>query len=252
MVYLMSIITTRTPRYSRFETIMNKRYLIVGASKGIGNAIARILHEAGNEIIALSRTEGDLAELDRVTYFEYDATLPKGFPEIDESIDGVVYCPGSINLRPFNRLSEKDFLDDFMVNLLGAVRVIQKTLPNLKQSKEPAIVLFSTVAVQTGMGFHSSVSASKGAVEGLTRSLAAEFAPSLRVNCIAPSLTETPLTERLLNTPDKRKASAARHPLNKVGAAADIAAMAVFLLSEKASFITGQIIHVDGGMSAVR
>ncbi len=230
---------------------MNRRYLIVGASKGIGNSLARILSDEGNEIIALSRTEGDLAEIGNVSFYEYDATLTDGFPEIEGSIDGVVYCPGSINLRPFNRLTEKDFLDDLSVNLLGAVRVIQKTLPNLRQSDAPSILMFSTVAVQTGMGFHSSVSAAKGAVEGLTRSLAAELAPSIRVNCIAPSLTETPLAEKLLNTPEKRDASAERHPLKKIGTPYDIASMAAFLLSEKAAFVTGQIIHVDGGMSSI-
>ncbi len=226
--------------------------MIVGASKGIGNSLARILSDEGNEIIALSRTEGDLAEIGSVTFYKYDATLTDGFPEIEGSIDGVVYCPGSINLRPFNRLTEKDFLEDLLVNLLGAVRVIQKTLPNLKQSDAPSILMFSTVAVQTGMGFHSSVSAAKGAVEGLTRSLAAELAPAIRVNCIAPSLTETPLAERLLNTPEKRDASAERHPLKKIGTPYDIASMAAFLLSEKAAFVTGQIIHVDGGMSSIR
>ena len=231
---------------------MDRRYLIVGASKGIGNALAQILSEEGNEIIAMSRTEGDLAEVDNVTFYNYDATLNDGIHDIEGPIDGVVYCPGSINLRPFNRLTEKDFSDDLSVNLLGAVRVIQSTLPNLKQSATPSIVMFSTVAVQTGMSFHSSISAAKGAVEGLTRSLAAELAPSIRVNCIAPSLTETVLTERLLNTPEKREASSARHPLKKIGTPNDIAAMAAFLLSEKAAFITGQIIHVDGGMGSIR
>ncbi len=234
------------------ESIMNRRYLIVGASKGIGNAVARILSEDGVEIIGLSRTEGSLSEIGNTTFYKYDATLPDGFPEIEGPLDGVVYSPGSINLRPFNRLTEKDFLNDLTINLLGAVRVIQRALPNLKQSTAPSIVMFSTVAVQTGMSFHSSVSAAKGAVEGLTRSLAAELAPFIRVNCIAPSLTETSLTERLLNTPEKRDTSAARHPLKKVGMPHDIASMAAFLLSEKAAFITGQIIHVDGGMSAIR
>ena len=231
---------------------MNRRYLIVGASKGIGRELARILLAEGNAIIALSRTEGTLAGIENVTYFNYDATLPDGFPEIDGSIDGVVYCPGSVNLRPFNRLTEKDFLDDISLNLLGAVRVIQRTLPNLKQSASTSIVMFSTVAVQTGMSFHSSISAAKGAVEGLTRSIAAELAPSIRVNCIAPSLTETGLTEKLLNTSEKREVSAARHPLKKVGTPHEIASMAAFLLSENASFITGQIVHVDGGMSSLR
>ncbi len=202
--------------------------------------------------MALSRSEGELANLDNVTYNIYDAAESTGFPEVTGSVDGVAYCPGSINLKPFHRLTEKEFVDDFNINLLGAVRTIQKLLPNLKEADEPSIVLFSTVAVQTGMGFHASVSAAKGAVEGLTRSLAAEFAPKIRVNCIAPSLTDTPLAERLLNTPEKREASAARHPLKKVGMPDDIASMAEFLLTGKSGWITGQIFHIDGGMSSVR
>jgi 3-oxoacyl-[acyl-carrier protein] reductase len=231
---------------------MKKRIVIVGASKGIGYALARNLSNGGHSITALSRSEGDLAGLDNVTYHSFDATGTAEFPEIGGVVDGVVYCPGSINLKPFHRLTEKDFADDLSINLLGAVKTIQKLLPNLKEADEPSIVLFSTVAVQTGMGFHASVSAAKGAVEGLTRSLAAEFAPKIRVNCIAPSLTDTPLTERLLSSPEKREASAARHPLKKIGTADDIAAMAEFLLTGNAGWITGQILHVDGGMGAVR
>ena len=135
---------------------------------------------------------------------------------------------------------------------MGAIAVIQKLLPNLKQAETSSIVLFSTVAVQTGMGFHASIAASKGAIEGLARSLASEFAPKIRVNCIAPSLTDTPLAERLLNSPEKREASAARHPLKAIGAPADIASAAAFLLSDQASWMTGQILHIDGGMSSVR
>ncbi|HQX55628.1 MAG TPA: SDR family oxidoreductase [Pyrinomonadaceae bacterium] len=231
---------------------MQKRYLVVGASKGIGNSLAKMLTADGNTVIAISRTEGELAGMEGVDFQTYDVASDEPLPTIEGIIDGVVYCPGSINLRPFNRLTETDFVSDMQINLLGAVRVIQHYLPNLKISENGSIVLFSTVAVQTGMGFHASVSAAKGAVEGLTRALAAEFAPKIRVNCIAPSLTDTPLAEKLLNTPEKRDASAARHPLKKVGTAADIAEMAAFLLSEKSAWITGQILHVDGGMGSVR
>ncbi len=231
---------------------MKKRIVIVGASKGIGLALTRNLSSGGHSITALSRSEGVLSGLDNVTYHSFDATGSAEFPEISGVVDGVVYCPGSINLKPFHRLTEKDFADDLSINLLGAVKTIQKLLPNLKEADEPSIVLFSTVAVQTGMGFHASVSAAKGAVEGLTRSLAAEFAPKIRVNCIAPSLTDTPLAERLLNSPEKRDASAARHPLKKIGTADDIAAMAEFLLTGNSGWITGQILHVDGGMGSLR
>ena len=182
--------------------------MVVGASKGIGNSLAKMLTADGNTVIAISRTEGELAGMEGVDFQTYDVASDEPLPTIEGIIDGVVYCPGSINLRPFNRLTETDFVSDMQINLLGAVRVIQHYLPNLKISENGSIVLFSTVAVQTGMGFHASVSAAKGAVEGLTRALAAEFAPKIRVNCIAPSLTDTPLAEKLLNTPEKRDASA--------------------------------------------
>ena len=231
---------------------MKKRIVIVGASKGIGYALARNLSKGGHAVMALSRSEGDLAGLENVTYHFYDAAESAEFPDIDGAVDGVVYCPGSINLKPFHRLTEKDFVDDFNINLLGAVRTIQKLLPNLKEAEEPSVVLFSTVAVQTGMGFHASVSAAKGAVEGLTRSLAAEFAPKIRVNCIAPSLTDTPLAEKLLNTPEKREASVARNPLKKVGTPDEVSSMAEFLLTGNSAWITGQIFHIDGGMGSLR
>jgi NAD(P)-dependent dehydrogenase (short-subunit alcohol dehydrogenase family) len=138
------------------------------------------------------------------------------------------------------------------IQVVGAVRVIQQVINKLKQSDNASIVLFSTVAVQTGFNFHSLVSASKGAIEGLTKALAAEFAPKVRINCIAPSITDTPLAGNLLNTPEKKEANAQRHPMKRVGEANDIAQVAAFLLSEKASWITGQIFHVDGGMSALK
>lgn len=231
---------------------MKKKIVIVGASKGVGNAIAKRLSGGGHSITAMSRTEADLESIQNVSYLEYDAVGTENFPEIEGPLDGVVYCPGSINLKPFNRLTEKDFLADLNVNLLGAVKTIQALLPNLQEAENPAIVLFSTVAVQTGMGFHASVSAAKGAVEGLTRSLAAEFAPKIRVNCIAPSLTDTPLAERLLSSPEKREAAEGRNPMRKVGTSDEVAAMAEFLLTGESHWITGQIFHVDGGMGTLR
>ena len=231
---------------------MNKHIVIVGASKGIGYALAKSLLEAGHSVTGLSRSESDLAGSVNYIHHTFDAAESAALPEIDGVVDGVVYCPGSINLKPFHRLSEKDFQSDFNINLLGAVKTIQAFLPNLKESDDPSIVLFSTVAVQTGMGFHASVSSAKGAVEGLTRSLAAEFAPKIRVNCIAPSLTDTPLAERLLNSPEKREAAAARNPLNKVGTPDEVASLAEFLLTGNSAWITGQIFGVDGGMGSLK
>lgn len=172
---------------------------------------------------------------------------------LPEILHGLVYCPGSIVLKPFQRLSIDDFLADFNLNLLGAVKVVQGCLTRLKKSPTgSSIVLFSTVAVKTGMAFHASVASAKGAVEGLTRALAAEFAPRIRVNAIAPSLTETPLAEKLLSNEDKRRAAAERHPLKRIGSPRDIAQLAVHLLSDNGSWITGQIMHVDGGMGSLR
>lgn len=173
-------------------------------------------------------------------------------PLIEKAIDGIVYCPGTINLKPLKSLKIEDFQKDFDINLLGAVRVINKYLNNLKSAKKPSIVLFSTVAVQTGMQYHASIASAKGAVEGLTRSLAAEFAPNIRVNCIAPSITSTPLAEKLLNNEAKLKASEDRHPLKRIGDAKEIAEIVGFLLSDKTGFITGQIIKVDGGISSIK
>jgi NAD(P)-dependent dehydrogenase (short-subunit alcohol dehydrogenase family) len=169
-----------------------------------------------------------------------------------DRLDGLVYCPGTINLKPFHRLKAEDFLEDFEINVMGAVKSIQDMLPLLKKSENASVVMFSTIAVQQGMGFHSSVAASKGAIEGFARALAAELAPKIRVNVVAPSIVNTPLADRLLNTDDKVKASEKRHPLQKIGTADDIAAMAQLLLSDESSWITGQIMHVDGGMSAIK
>jgi NAD(P)-dependent dehydrogenase (short-subunit alcohol dehydrogenase family) len=171
---------------------------------------------------------------------------------LPEKLDGVVYCPGSINLKPFARIKPEDFTNDFNLQVGGMIKVLQAVYPALKKSEAASVVVFSTVAVQMGLPFHTQVSASKGAIEGLTKALSAEWAPSVRVNCIAPSLTDTPLAAQLLNTEEKKAANALRHPLKKIGTATDIANMAAFLLSEKASWITGQVMHVDGGMSTIK
>lgn len=169
-----------------------------------------------------------------------------------ETIDGFAYCPGTINLKPFHGLKLEDFQMDFEVNVKGAIKTLQPIVKQLKKQGNASIVFFSTVAVQQGMPFHSSVAASKGALEGLTRSLAAELAPHVRVNCIAPSVTDTPLASRILSSEEKKEASGKRHALNRVGSADEVARLAAFLLSDESGWMTGQIIGLDGGMSAIR
>jgi NAD(P)-dependent dehydrogenase (short-subunit alcohol dehydrogenase family) len=229
-------------------------YVIIGGSQGIGLEITRQLSAGGHRVVVGSRTAGELNGLAGVTHIPVDVTandLPAA--SIPKKVDGLVYCPGSINLRPFRSLKPEDFLADYQINLLGAVRSIQSCLKALKKADgSAAIVLFSTVAVQTGMPFHASIASAKGALEGLTRSLAAELAPKIRVNAIAPSLTDTPLAASLLADEDKRMAAAHRHPLQRIGDPQEIAAAACYLLSAAGSWMTGQILHADGGMGAVR
>lgn len=229
-----------------------KNILIAGGTKGIGlEVVNQLVQHAALTVIARS-VEGEPG-MENIRYIQADLSqpLPENFT-LPEVLDGLIYCPGSINLKPFHRLNAEDFMADMQVNFLGAVRLIQAALPALKKSSGASVVLFSTVAVGLGMPFHASIAAAKGAVEGLTRSLAAELAPAIRVNCIAPSLTNTPLAEKLLSTPERAEAGAKRHPLQRVGTAAEIAGMACFLLSAEAAWMTGQVIHLDGGMSAVR
>ncbi|ESU18601.1 short chain dehydrogenase [Flavobacterium cauense R2A-7] len=167
------------------------------------------------------------------------------------TIDGLVYCPGSINLRPFKGLKPEAFESDLQLNFISLIKVIQSVLPNLLAAEQASIVLFSSVAAMMGMPFHTSVAASKGAIEGFAKALAAEYAPKIRVNVIAPSLTDTPLAEKFLNNETKQEKSAERHPLKRFGKPEDSAQMTSFLLSDKSSWITGQIFHVDGGMSTL-
>ncbi len=231
-----------------------KNFLIVGGSSGIGLEIVKALHERNDSVYVGSRSNDALAHLDGLHHLTIDVLAESlNFEGLPDVLNGIVYCPGTIRLKPFHRLTMDEFLEDWQVNFLGAIKTIQACLTRLKKSTTgAAIVLFSTVAVKTGMPFHASVAGAKAAVEGLTRSLAAEFAPRIRVNAIAPSLTDTPLAQGLLSSEDKRKASAERHPSKRIGTPQEIAQIAVHLLSEASAWMTGQIIHVDGGISALR
>jgi len=217
---------------------MSRTYLVVGHSSGIGLGISR--RASGITLPRFSERQSDVLDCDFAAL------------DLPDVLDGVAYCPGSLNLKSFRALKEQDVLDDFRVSVLGAVRVLQATTIALKAGRQPGVVLFSTVAVRQGMPFHASVAMAKGAVEGLTRSLAAEWAPNIRVNAVAPSLTDTPLTARLLSSEERVQASRDRHPLRQVGQAEDVAAAALFLLGDESRWVTGQVWGVDGGLSTVR
>jgi len=229
----------------------DKNILIIGGSSGIGLALAELLAPHNNIIVA-SRTAESIAGLD-VKHISYDATQDDlDTSLLPEVLHGFVYCPGSINLRPFKGLKLDAFQSDFEINLLGAVRSLKSVLNQLSVSGNASVVFFSTVAVQTGMPFHSSVAASKGAIEGLTRSLAAEFAPKIRVNAIAPSLVDTPMASKFLNNEVKIEKANERHPLGRVGNDKEMAQASAFLLGEESSWMTGKILQLDGGIGNLK
>ena len=229
---------------------MKKNILIIGGSSGIGLQIVKKLNEEHNVFVA-NRTNESLSGLNH-QYIKVDVSKETLDPSyLPDSLDGLVYCPGSINLRPFRGLKPETFIEDFNLNVMGAVRSINAVLKNLNNSSQASIVLFSTVAVQIGMPFHSSVAVSKGAIEGLTRSLAAELAPKISVNAIAPSLVNTPLAEKFLNSESKMERAIERHPLKKVGSADEIANFAIHLLFNS-SWMTGQILGIDGGIGSTK
>lgn len=229
-----------------------KNILIIGAGSGIGLELARML-EKDHNIFAMGRTSGNLPESENIHWSRLDVMEDDmDFSFLPDALHGIVYCPGSINLKPVRGLKQEDVLADFKLNALGAFRVVQQLLGRLKKADSASIVFFSTIAVTQGMPYHASVAMAKGAIEGLGRSLASELAPQVRVNVIAPSLTDTPLAGRLLSSDERKEASAQRHPMKRVGEARDIAAMAAFLLGDQSSWITGQVLHVDGGMSNIK
>ncbi|HET8859075.1 SDR family oxidoreductase [Marivirga sp.] len=230
----------------------NKNILIVGASSGIGLSLAKKLQEKGANLILASRNKPDLDG--DFQYIKLDVLdMNDELKDLPDTLHGLAYCPGSINLKPFQSIKENDYINDFRLNTVGAAMVIQQSLKALRNAKGSSIVLFSTVAANTGLSFHASIASAKGALQGFGLSLAAELASKqIRVNMIAPSLTDTPLAENLLSNDDKKEASNKRHPIGRYGKAEDISNAATFLLDSENSWITGQILGVDGGMEKIR
>ncbi len=221
-----------------------EKIAVIGGSKGIGSAI--VLQQLENKkVYNISRTAPEISH-PNLTHYRADV-LQDNLPEI-ESIDAIIYCPGSINLKPISSLSADDFRNDFEINVIGAVKVIQHYLPALKRGTSPSIVLFSTVAVKLGMPFHASIAAAKGGVEGLVKSLGAEFAPSIRINAIAPTITETSLSASILRSDRMKDNMIERHPLKNYLKPQEVAQMADYLISKAAGSISGQIFQMDYGL----
>lgn len=221
-----------------------KTIVVIGGSKGIGLSIVKLLTPS-HKVISISRSVSNI-EHENLTHYSVDV-LSEELPDISE-VDGLVYCPGSINLKPISRLKIEDFKNDFEINVIGAVKAIQKYARVMKDSQHPSIVLFSTVAVKLGMPFHASIATAKAGVEGLVKSLGAEFAPKIRINAIAPTVTDTELAAKLLRNERMIENITERHPLKKFLSPDEVAEMALFLLSHKTASMSGQILEMDCGI----
>ena len=231
-----------------------KNILVAGGSSGIGLSLVNHLAAKGAVVYNLSRHES-AAWNPGVKHLAFDVLEDLSLlgSQLPDKIHGLVYSVGSINLKPFNRISEEDMINDYRLNVTGALKVIQQALKSLKNAGGASIILISSVAAQTGMAYHASIAAAKSGVEGFAISLAAELAAqNIRVNVVAPSLTDTPLAQNLLNTPEKQAASAKRHPLGRVGTPNDIAHAIIYLLSDDASWITGQVLGINGGLGNLK
>jgi len=225
-----------------------KTIVVIGGSKGIGSAIIQ-KELMNNNVINISRSKPEFKH-PNLTHYSCDI-LKEELPELN-SVDVLIYCPGSINLKPFTRLKIEDFKIDYEINFLGAVIAIQKYLPLLKESSSPAVLLFSSVAAKIGMPFHASIASAKSAIEGLVKSLAAEFSPAIRVNAIAPTITETSLAEKLLRNERMKAQMVERHPLKKYLKPEEVAELSSFLISEKAAAMSGQIFEMDCGITTIK
>ena len=230
---------------------MTKNILIIGGNSDIGLEINNLAKAEGHSVYGTSRDETTSSNYDNFIHLDPNQSLD-ALDNIPEDIHGLVYCPGTINLKSLQRLTLEDVKVEMEVNFYGAFNVIKKVLPNLKKNDGASVVLFSTVAANTGMPMHSSIAASKSALEGFAISLAAELAPRVAINCIAPSIVDTKLASHILSTDERKEASAQRHPLKSIGTSKSIATSAYFLLSAKENWITGQVISADGGLSTLK
>jgi 3-oxoacyl-[acyl-carrier protein] reductase len=226
-----------------------KQILIIGGSSGIGLELVNLL-ASNNQMTLLSRNAPPFSNLN-VKHIPFDVlTSELPLDDLPKELDGLVYCPGTVNLKPFKMLSPQSFTEDLNLNFMGLIRTLHPLMDRFLPGA--SLVFFSSVAATKGMPFHTSVAASKAAIEGFARALAAEYAPKIRVNVIAPSLVDTPLVARMLNHEKKRENMAARHPAGRYGNTSDIAQMAAFLISQNSSWITGQVLGVDGGISTLQ
>ena len=229
---------------------MQKNILVIGGNSSIGQEVIKLANSQGDNVIATSRS---LIDIPLKNFIQLDPNDDlSGLDTLPDSIDALLYCPGSISLKSIQRMDISDVSDDFRINVDGAFNIIKKVLPNLKKDDGASVVFISSVAAKNGMTFHSSIAASKAALEGFARSLASELAPRVAINCVAPSLTNTPMAEHLLNNEKKLQSSEERHPLNTIGDPARIAGVIYNLFSAKDNWITGQTINVDGGLSTLR